>query len=42
MNGEIGGNNGGHLDGFGGFAGEIAMLRFHQDYVLSPSEVYTS
>lgn len=42
VNGRVGGTNGpgeGDLFGYGNFAGEIAMLRYYQDQILTPSEV---
>lgn len=37
--GNVGGNTGGDLSFYGGFAGEIALLRFYQDMILTPAEV---
>ncbi len=38
-NGRVGGTTGGDLDGYGGFDGEIALLRFYQDQILTAPEV---
>jgi hypothetical protein len=39
VNGQLGGNDGGDLDAYGDFLGEIAMLRFYRNQVLTGTEV---
>jgi hypothetical protein len=39
VNGQLGGNDGGDLDLYGDFLGEIAMLRFYRNQVLTGAEV---
>lgn len=38
-NGQIGGNTGGDLNGYGDFAGEISILRFYRGQVLTAGDV---
>ena len=39
VSGQIGGNDGGDLDGYGDFVGEISILRFYRNQVLSAGQV---